>query len=240
MIIFKKLLCSACVVLMCVSLFVACSEEETVPSDAGYNEEDILSQYDAIMDNSFLDVPIDSGVSVLGENFSQVDFTFTSADDTIAYSLDKNSFAKLTAGGTYFSYIAPGSEVETFEAGFKTARGLSLANTARDFLSKYGITDSNGIYLNPEDSVYYAPASGVFSGKLTALFVSDDSETYYILPGSEVQKFLYERDAFSQGAYIDPGVITAKFPDYTTIVAVDITADNTGAVSEVSFYRFDK
>lgn len=237
---FKKFLSCICAASLCVSLFAACSEEEVIPSDAGYNEEEILSQYDAIIGSAAGDTPLDSGASVLGENFSQVDFTFTSADDTIAYSLDKNSFAKLTSEGTFFDYIAPGSEVETFEAGFKTARGLSLANTAGEFLSKYGITDSNGIYLNPADSVYYAPTAGVFAGKLTALFASDDSVSYYILPGSEVQKFLYERDVFTQGDYIDPVVITSKFPEYASVVAVDITADNTGAVSEVSFYRFDK
>ena len=147
----------------------ACSGEKEIQSD-GYSEQEILDKYQNIADDSNSDKPIGSDSSVLGLGFSEVDFTFTSADDTLAFSLDKNSFVKIALGGTFYNYIKPGSELTTFDAGYKTARGMSLANTAKDILTTYGIADENAIFIKPGDTVYYTPTSGKFSGKLTAIY----------------------------------------------------------------------
>jgi len=227
-----------CVTLLCG--LCSCTKEEVVVEEPALNEEEINSKYDDILNSAAEDAPIDSGASVIGEKFSPMDFTITNSDGTVSYNLDLNSFAKFTMGGTFFNYIAPGNEVETHEPGYKTARGLTLNNTAAEYFEKYGLDDSNTVYLNSEDMTYYAPVGGVFSGRLTALFATSDGMNYDSLPGGDVQKFLYERDASADGSYIDPSKITNLFPQYTTIAALEIAADNVGTVYEVTIYRFDK
>jgi len=236
----KKTLFLISVFVLCFSCFAACSNNDEIASDGNLNKEQILNKYDAIANETLTDKPIGSDVSVLGSNFSDVDFTFTSSDYTVAYSLDKNSFAKLMPGGTFFNYVNGEAEVETFEPGFKTARGLSLNNTALEFISKYGLSNGNAVYLNPSDSVYYSYTGGNFSGKLTAVFASKDAKNYSMLNSSDVQTFLYQRDDLSKGAYIDPSYILSKFPDYLSISSIDISVDETGTLTEVAFYRFDK
>lgn len=218
--------------------FSACSKNDN--DDVSLNNEDISSKYEDIAGNSLSDKPIDSGASVLGAGFSLVDFTFTSADDTVAFSLDNNSFAKMTIGGTFYNYITPGNQVVTYNAGYKTARGMSLANTAQEFLKKYNIADGNALYIKNGESIYYNPAGLVFSGKLTVLFASKDSVSYEILTSKDVQKFLSVRDAQDNKTYMDPSKITSLFADYNSIVSMDITADQDGNVSEFSMYKFDK
>ena len=235
---YKFLSLVLCVVLLCT--LCSCKKEEVVVEEPQYNEEEINSKYDDILNSAASDAPIDSGASVFGDKFSSMDFTITNIDDTISYNLDLNSFAKFTLGGTFFNYIAPGNEVETHEPGYKTARGLTLNNTVAEYFEKYGLNDSNTIYLNMEDMTYYAPVNGVFSGRLTALFATSDGINYESLPGEDVQKFLYERDAHADGAYIEPSKITNLFPQYTTISAMELTADNMGTVYELTIYRFDK
>ncbi len=235
---FHSVFCVICVVFLCFGA-VSCSKEPQENPQTP-NHEEISSKYDEIAKDIIGDKPIDSGVSVLGNDFSVADFTFTSPDDTIAFSLDKNSFAKLLAGGTFFNYIAPGSEVVTYAAGFKTARGLSLGATTKEFLAKYKIADASALYKKPDDSLYYNPANGVFSGKLTALFASEDSLSYTLLTDDDVQKFLSVRDLKSDGTYMDPKVVTDEFSKYQSIVSMDITADEAGVVSEVAIYKFDK
>ena len=234
----KKFLSVLCVAVVLLN-FAACSKPEQQKEDKK-NHDEINKKYEELLNIGSVDTPIDSSGSVLGEDFSVVDFTFTSADDTVAFNLENNSFAKLNQGGTYFNFIAPGSEVMTFEPGFKTARGLTLQNTAGEFLEKYRIADSNALFVKPDDDVYYNPANGNFTGKLTAVYASTDSVSYSLLSSDDVQRFIYKREAIMSGAYMDPAKMMSEFSDYESIVSLDITADEAGTVSEVAFYKFDK
>jgi hypothetical protein len=225
---------------LCLSLcFIAgCSGEEEIKSD-GYSKDEILDKYEGISNSYNSDKPIDSGASVLGVGFSEVDLTFTSSDDTLAFSLDKNSFVKMALGGTFYNYINPGSELTTFDAGYKTARGISLVNKAGDILTTYGIADENAIFIKPGDTIYYNPTLGKFSGKLTALYaMEEDASVYKLLKSKDIEKFVYLRPTDS--AYMNTEAIMSKFPSYTSLVSIDITADEEGNVSEIVFYRFDK
>ncbi len=225
-------------IFLCLFSLSACSGEKEIKSD-GYSSDEIIDKYQGIANQTDADKPIDSGASVLGIGFSEVDFTFTSADDTIAFSLDKNSFVKLALGGTFYNYIKPGSELSSFDAGYKTARGVSLETPAKDILSIYGIADENAIFIKPGDTIYYNPTLGKFSGKLTALYALKDGEAQYkLLKSKDIQKFVYERPTDS--AYMNPEAILSKFPSYSSLVSLDITADEEGKVSEIVFYRFDK
>lgn len=229
-----SLLCA--ITLVCFS-FTSCSKEKEVESD-GYTDGEIAGKYEDIAGEVLSDKPLGSDASVLGTGFSAVDFTFTSPDDTIAFSLDRNSFVKLASGGTFYNYIAPGNEVVSYEAGYKTARGVSLSTPARDILAKYSISDKNAVYIASGDTVYYNPVNGKFSGKLTAVFASKDSQSYTLLESDDVQKFIYLRPSGS--AYMQTESIMQSFSEYSSLVSIDITADETGNVSEIAFYRFDK
>lgn len=223
---------------LCLFSLSACSGEKEATSD-GYNSEEILDKYQGIANQADADKPIDSTASVLGIGFSEVDLTFTSADDTIAFSLDKNSFVKLALGGTFYNYIKPGSELTTFDAGYKTARGISLETPAKDILLTYGIADENAVFIKPGDTVYYNPTLGKFSGRLTSLYALKEGESEYkLLKSKDIQKFIYKRPTDS--AYMNPETIMSIFPSYTSLVSIDITADEEGKVSELVFYRFDK
>lgn len=234
---FLKIISVVTVLTLAVFFVCACSSNKDIPSD-GYSSDEIASKYDDIADGTLSDKPIDSSASVLGFGFSTVDFTFTSADDTVAFSLDKNTFVKIALGGTFYNYIKPGSELSSFEAGYKTARGISLASNSREILAKYGIGDENAVYKKQGDTFYYKPTAGIFSGKLTALYASKDSQSYEILKASDVQKFISLRP--SDSAYMNPEDIMSKFSAYSSLVSIDITADEAGGVSELCFYKFDK
>lgn len=223
---------------MCLGA-VSCSKKENGNSDVN-NTDEISNKYDKIANDVMGDKPIDSGISVFGDGFSLMDFTFTSADDTVAFSLDNNSFAKLCLGGTFFNYISGGHDVISYDAGFKTARGMSLGNTAKEFLSKYNIADGNALYQKIGEDIFYNPANGQFTGKATVVYGSNDSMSYTLLADDDVQKFLSVRELKSDGTYMDPNVITAEFADYKSIASMDITTDENGVVTEVAIYKFDK
>ncbi len=239
----KNILSRFLAIMLCFAMVCtlsACSDGEEKAISPKDNSKEISDKYDSIADDYYADKPIPSDASVLGEGFSLMDFTFTSADNTISFSLDSNSFAKILEGGTFYNSIAPGSEVISYEAGYKTARGLTLANTASEFIGKYGIADNNAVYYDGTANTYYNPRSGTFSGKLTALYGSADGMTYTIFSSDDVQKYISVRDVVSDNAYIDPAKIMALFPDYMTVAAINITADQGGKVSEFAIYRYDK
>ena len=154
-------------IIMCLGV-VSCSKKDSDKPESESTDE-IASKYDEIANDVMGDKPIDSGVSVFGDGFSLVDFTFTSADDTVAFSLDNNSFAKLCLGGTFFNYISGGQDVTSYDAGFKTARGLGTGNTAKEFLEKYNIPDENALYKKADEDIFYNPANGQFTGKATVV-----------------------------------------------------------------------
>ena len=225
-------------VIMCMAT-VSCSKKGTDKPDAKSTDE-IASKYDEIANDVMGDKPIDSGVSVFGDGFSLMDFTFTSDDDTVAFSLDNNSFAKLCLGGTFFNYISGGHDVVSYDAGFKTARGMALGSTEKEFLSKYNIPDENTLYKRADEDIFYNPANGHFTGKATVVYASKDSMSYAFLTDDDVQKFLSVRELKSDGTYMDPKVITDEFPDYQSIATMDITTDENGVVTEVAIYKFDR
>ncbi len=233
----KKFISLFCAVLICINL-VSCAKKGKEKDDN--NHKEISEKYEQIIMNNNEDKPVDSGASILGEGFSVNDFTFTSGDNTLAFSLDKNSFVKLLPGGTFFNYISPGSEVSGYDAGYKTARGLSLLNSSAEYISKYNIKDANALYVNPDDGLFYNPANGNFTGKLTVLFGSEDLLNYKILTDKDVEKYLYKMNEKSDGTYVNPKDITDLFSSYESLAALNITTDTAGTVTEVSIYKFDK
>ena len=235
----KRTLAFVCSLVMVVS-FVSCSKKKVKNEKPVSSDAEVTQKYDELFGSYTEDKPIDSGVSILGEDFSDVDFTFTSPDGTMAFSLNDNSFAKLKEGGTYYNSIAPGGEVMSFEAGYKTSRGLDVSNSARDFVNTYKIADKSALFASSDGSVLYNPANGNFTGTLTTLYASKDGESYFALSTKEVEKFIYIRNDIADGAYMDPAKVTGAFESYKSIVSIDITADESGDVSEVAFYKFDK
>ena len=103
----KKFISVLCIAFMLVSC-VSCSDsKQEVKKEPAKNYDEINKKYDEMFAEGNTDKPIGSDVSVLGEDFSMVDFTFTSPDDTVAFNLNDNSFAKMNEGGTYYNTIAP-------------------------------------------------------------------------------------------------------------------------------------
>jgi len=237
----KKFLSFLCVVALIVCT-VSCSKSGKNHSDEKntMTEDEINQKYDDYFGDDKADKPLSSDASVLGEDFSSVDFTFTSADGTNAFNLSNNSYAIISHSGTSFGSLISGEEAMTFDGGYKTARGVGLETSAKEILEKYKISDSNAVFVKPDDSVYYTPTNGVFDGTLTVIFASADSISYGMLPSGDVQKFIYARNSNSGGAYVDPNAIMSTFSDYKSIVSIDITANGAGIVERIAFYKFDK
>ncbi len=234
----KKLLCLVCILALCFGA-VSCAKKQPV-TDGSTADGEIAKKYEEIVKYSESDKPLDSDASVLGKDFSLNDFTFTSPDNTLAFTLDRNSFVKLMPGGTFYNYIAPGSQVVSYDAGYKTARGLSVFSAAEEFVGKYSIGDNSAVYKNSNEDMYYTLTNGVFTGRLTAVFASADSLYYRMLSSDAVQKYIYKMNSDSDGTYVNPKVITDLFPEYSSVAVLNVTKDEAGAVSEVSVYRFDK
>ena len=130
---------------------------------------------------------------------------------------------QITSRNIIFGFLKPLVDVHTM--------GLfTMANLLRDC--------GYIVYIAPDDTVYYNPVSSKFSGKLTAVFASKDSVSYDLLESDDVQNFIYLRPTDS--AYMNPEGIMSSFSEYTSLVSMDITADEAGNVSEIVFYRFDK
>ena len=254
----KKYFSLICVFLLLIGC-AACSnsgKEQNKKQDVVRNEEEIERKYDEYFGSGNTDKPLSSDASVLGKDFSAVDFTFTSADDTMAYTLYDNSFVKINGTGFYFDAISlsDGSLIND-SASFKTARGITLGSSATDFMQKYNVSDENALYKkisSPEEDIsdqgadgdetgyYYNPSNGNFVGKLTVLYGLTDADSYGILPSEVVQKFISVRDINANGDYMNPQKIMDEFAIYQSLVSVDITADEAGTITEIAVYKFDK
>lgn len=237
----KKITALLCVVMLCMSLFVACSKggkNNTVISEK--SAEQIDKAYDEAINDGKVD-ELEKTSDFVADSFTTFDFSFRTLDNTVAFNLPEDSFVKLTLTAAYFNFTAPGHEVETFDGEFKTAKGLSISASVQDFADAYKLEPTRTLYLDKVNQRYEYPTGWQFVERLSAGFATDGkSEDFVQLSSKELQKILRVRDSNAEGMYFDPELINEALPDYQTIVIMDLCTDDSGALNNVVFYRFDK
>ena len=236
----KKSICMICAVSVCTLTFAACSKDKNTDTADALDADKINSEYDKIVSSASDDVAL-SDADILGGGFTENDFTVTSPDDTDAFSIDNNSFVKITPTDTYYNYIEPGkSEPEICAGSYKTGKFLGITNSVSDFISAYNITDKSALCKNEAGS-YSSPVNGMFAGKLTVVYGLNKDGVYEEFKTDALKQFLSIRDDNSGGTmYFNPGLITSAFEQYTTIASLDLTVDASGQLTEIVISRFER
>lgn len=231
-----SLLMSALVI--CASL-VSCSSKETAPEETGLSEEEINSRYEEIMNSSGEEL-LPEDYNPITDNFTTVDFQFTMTDDTTAFNLPENSYATITPTAANFSFFDTSVPGESFAGSFKTAKGLSLANTVAEFVAAYNVESGNALSLAADGS--YAPYDGNATvSRVTFGFASTDGEAFSAIGSSELMRILQLRDPlFTSGSGISQADIGSIVSEYKTVALVDVAASETGYAGEITISRFDK
>lgn len=237
---YKKIICVLCAAGVFSASFAACSKEDKKSSETELDADKINSEYEKIVNSASDDVVL-SDADIVINGFSAADYTVSSPDDTDSFSMDNNTFVKITPTDTYYNYIEPGkSEPETCLGSYKTGKFLGISNSVSEFISQYGISDSSSLYKN-EDGSYSAPTNGVFTGKLTVCYGQKEDSTFEEFKIDDLKQFLSIRDGNSNGTmYFDPNLITNAFEQYKSIATIDLTVDSLGQLNEIVISRFEK
>ncbi len=227
--------------------FASCSKKEKSEEKLhARNAEEINQKYDEVINSINSDAKnADSGnpfenLSFNSEAFSSFDYSlYPPSDEYATHSLDKNTFGKVNLGGTYFNSIAPGNAVYHEAESFKTAKDLTILNTADEFISAYCIENGKAVYKPAGSNEYIALSNGSFTGTLTAVYVSKGDGKFALLGEEETRKFLKIRDENSNGMYFDPKLINDAFSDFQSVASLDISVNDINQIYEFSICRFE-
>ena len=222
--------------------FAACSgKKQPVKSEQQQNAEEINRKYDEIINEISSDAQeAYEGLSFSTEAFSSYDYSlYPPSDESAVYSIEKNSFAKVNLGGTYFNSITPGTPLYTEAESFKTAKGLTILNTAAEFLNAYAIENGKALYKPTGSNDYLVLSNGIFTGTLTAVYVSKGDGEFALIGEECTRKFLKIRDDNAEGMYFDPILVNEAFSEFESVAVVDLSVNDIGQIYEFSICRFE-
>jgi len=212
------------------------SEKKDAKDDAAINKkyEQIVNEINSDGQNPY------ENLSFNEQAFSSFDYSlYPPSDETAVFSLEKNSFVKVNLGGTYFNSIAPGNETQMETEQYRTAKGLGILSTAREFIDAYSIEDGKALYKYPGQLEYKALNDGAFEGTLTAVYASEDDGNFKLLEEDELKRFLKIRDENSDGMFFDPNLVNEEFSEYKSLAVLDISVNGIGQIWEFSICRFE-
>ncbi len=236
---FKKIISLSACLFLITSFFVSCAtEKQKTGDDSGLSEEEINSRYEEIIKNE-AEGKVPEGYNPITDSFTTVDFQLTKTDDTVAFNLPENSFAKVTQSSTSFSFLDTSLPKDSFEGSFKTAKGMSLENTISEFLASYKL-DSKDILAKMSDELYipYSDVSENIPVSISFGFSSIDGLAFSTLSSNDLLKALLARGD-SQSA--TDAVIKEIVGDNQTVAIIDVfPTKNDEIISTFTITRFDR
>jgi len=227
--------------IMAFSLSACTSKDAPAETKPQKNEEEINQKYEQVLGEIGSDAQTSyEGLSFSSEAFSSYDYSlYPPSDESAVYSLEKNTFGKVNLGGTYFNSIAPGSEVYMEAESFKTAKGLTILNTAEEFISAYAIENGKALYKPADSGEYQLFSNGSFTGTLTAVYVSHGDGEFALIGEEGTRKFLEIRNKNANGMYFDPALVNEAFSEFESVAVLDISVNDIGQIYEFSICRFE-
>jgi len=231
----KKLLSLSVCLFLIVSLFASCaSKEPDVQKDDGLSEEEINSQYEALVKGESESL-LPEGYNPITDSFTTVDFQFTMTDDTLAFNLPENAYATITPYDASYGFLDPSLPKDRFEGSFKTAKGISLSNTLSEFLASYKL-DGKYILCHNGEGVYIPYEGNDVTGKISFGFSSLDGLAFSPISSDALLPVLLNRGEKSFSASDKENILGAN----QTVAIIDVVAKDDGVISMFTFTRFDK
>lgn len=236
----KKITALSVPVFIIIMSMCSCSKPETPQNDGALTDEEINSRYEQIINEAEEEL-LPEDYNPIVDNFTTVDFQLTMTDDTTAFNLPENSYATITATAAKFSFFDSSARGESFAGSFKTAKGLSLANTVADYLSAYKVDAPNAVYhMQGVGYPSYDSMVDTTAARVTFGFSSNDGQAFSLLGADEIKRILQIRDPLKEsGASVDTQAIANIVASYQTVAIIDVTPTENGTLSEVSISRFD-
>ena len=227
---FSLLVCAAFVI-----SFASCSlKTDKKDANSGPSEEEINSQYDEyVKDENANALP--EGYNPITDSFTAVDFQLTMTDDTIAFNIPENAFATVTSNAASYGFLNPSLPRDGFEGSFKTAKGISLANSVSEFLASYKLEWRN-ILCKKDESLYVAYEGSNDALKISFGFSSLDGQDFSPLSSEALLPILLNRgaSAFSEADEVN------VLGNNQTIAIIDVVPQEDGTMREFTITRFDK
>ena len=231
----KKFLSLSVCLLLVISLFTACTSKDiNVQEDEGLSEEEINSRYEEIIKNE-AEGNLPEGYNPITDSFTTVDFQLTKTDDTTAFNLPENSFATVTEFSTNFSFLDSSLPKDSFEGSFKTAKGISLANTVSEFLASYKLEDKD-ILAKTADEIYITYGEATDAVRLSFGFVSKDGLEFSPLSSDKLLNILLTR---GDAVAMSDEAIQKIVGENQTVAIVDVVPKADGVISMFTITRFD-
>lgn len=194
-----------------------CSDDESgKKTEQTLDEEKINKEYDEIMSNAEGYNALPEDYNPIVTEFTNTDFQFTWLDNTNAYNLPYNAYTTILPDKAYVNFINSTNEPILFEGTYQNAKGYSFNNTRDEIIASYNVGSDN-LYVSENDVCTFG-------------FGSTDGVQYSILSQAEVQTAIQVR---SSGANL-----VESLPSYHTIAIIDLSADQSGLLSEYKMYCY--
>ena len=231
----RKILFVLTCLFLTVFLFVSCaSKEQTAQDNGGLSEEEINSRYEEIIKNE-AEGKLPEGYNPITDSFTTVDFQLTKTDDTTAFNLPENSFATVTEFSANFSFLDSSLPKDSFEGSFKTAKGISLANTVSEFLASYKL-ENKDILAKTADEIYITYGEANDADRLSFGFVSKDGLEFSPLSSDKLLNILLTR---GDAVTMSDEAIQKIVGENQTVAIVDVVPKADGVISMFTITRFD-
>ena len=218
-----------------VFLFASCASKEQIAQDnGGLSEEEINSRYEEIIKNE-AEGKLPEGYNPITDSFTTVDFQLTKTDDTTAFNLPENSLATVTGFSANFSFLDSSLPKDSFEGSFKTAKGISLANTVSEFLASYKLEDKD-ILAKTSDEIYITYGEATDAVRLSFGFVSKDGLEFSKISSDKLLNILLAR---GDATAMSDEAIQNIVGENQTVAIVDVVPKDDGVMSMFTITRFD-
>ena len=225
--IFYKILSLTLALALTAFSFSACKgkKEETVNEETK-DEAEINARYDELMNNGAEEELLPEDYNPIVNNFTTADFQFTLEDDTLAFNLAENSYAKITPAGASFGFHSETSPADYFEGSFKNAKGVSIKSGKDALIASYKLSDANIFSDDGGNSVF--------------AFATDNNYEYTALSSEDAKKlFEIYQNSITSSQNAGENVMT-QYGAYSSVAFVCINCTSDGILNQYEMHRFEK